>query len=161
MAEQTSRRSLDFHDFDAVLRDVDSLAAGGYDRAGKWDLSQTCKHLADRMRFPLAAFPKPPLPRRLLLGRVRTTIGPRAMRKTLERRSMPSGNPTLRETVPSPGGDATAAIDELRRVVTRFQNHTGPFHPSPLVGEIDTETWRQLQLIHCAHHLSFLIPRDR
>jgi hypothetical protein len=152
---------LDFGDFDAVVRDAESLAAGGYDRAGGWDLAQVCLHLAEWMRFPLDGFPRPALPVRLMLWLLRHTMGRRIGRRILATRSMPSGRPTLRETVSAPGGDEAAAVEQLRQVVARFQAHAGPFHPSPLFGDLEREEWAQLQLIHCAHHLSFLIPRSR
>ncbi|WP_422932009.1 DUF1569 domain-containing protein [Singulisphaera sp. PoT] len=161
MGETPSRRELDFREFDAVLHDVDSLAAGGYDRVGNWDLAQTCKHLADWMRYPLDGFPPAPLPIRLMLALVRNTVAPRMFRKVLEQRTMPGGSPTLPASVPPPGIDESAAIAELRQAIARFRNHEGPFHPSPLLGELDAETSKQAQLIHCAHHLSFLLPRAR
>jgi hypothetical protein len=71
---------------------------------------------------------------------------------------MPSGRMTLAETIPAPGDDATG-IERLRRAVARFRDHVGRFHASPLFGELDRATWEQLQLVHCAHHLSFLLPR--
>jgi hypothetical protein len=152
---------LDFQDFDAVLADAESLAAGGYDRVGSWDLAQVCGHLAEWLRFPLDGFPRPPPPVRLLLWLLRHTVGPRILRRTLATRSMPAGWRTLRETVPLPGGNEAAAVERLRQVVGRFQAHAGPYHPSPLFGTLDRETWAEFQLIHCAHHLSFLTPRSR
>jgi hypothetical protein len=155
-----SRRKLDFRDFDAVLRDVDALAAGGYDRAGAWDLAQVCGHLADWMRFPLDGFPRPALPLRVVIWLMRHTIAPRLLRRILAERSMPGGRPTIPETVKPGGADQAAAVDQLRQVVARFRAHTGPLHPSPLFGALDREEATQVQLIHCAHHLSFLIPKS-
>ena len=31
-------------------------------------------------------------------------------------------------------------------------------HPSPFFGRLTPDQWRQLHLIHTAHHLSFLVP---
>jgi hypothetical protein len=152
-------RSLDFGDLGAVVRDAELLAAAGYDKVGNWDLAQVCGHLTEWMRFPLDGFPRPGLPVRLMLWALRHTTGRRMLRRTLARGSMPGGSPTLPQTVPPPGGDEAAAVEQLRRVVTRFRSHAGRFHASPLFGEMDRETWTRLQLIHCAHHLSFLIPK--
>jgi hypothetical protein len=161
VGQELPRRRLDIRDFDAVIRDVEALAAGGYDRAGRWDLAQVCGHLAEWMRYPLDGFPRPPLPIRLMLGTLRTTIGRRKLRTIVETRSMKSGAPTLRESVPAPGGDEAAAVERLRQAVARFRAHAGPLHPSPLFGVMDHQTATQLQLVHCAHHLSALIPRGR
>jgi hypothetical protein len=161
VGQERLRRRLDFQDFDAVIRDAEALAAGGYDRAGQWDLAQVCGHLAEWLRFPLDGFPSPPLPIRLMLWALRNTVGRRKLRTILESRAMKSGAPTLPGTVPAPGGDEAAAVERLRQAVARFRAHAGPFHPSPLFGDMDRETATQLQLIHCAHHLSVLIPRGR
>jgi hypothetical protein len=50
------------------------------------------------------------------------------------------------------------AVKKLVATVDRFKRHQGPFHASPLFGVLDRETLEKLQLIHCAHHLSFLVP---
>jgi hypothetical protein len=139
---------------------VESLHIQGYDKVGQWDLAQVCRHLADWLRFPMEGYPVSPAPIRLMLRVVRNTVGPLQLRKLLATRSLPTGGPTLRETVPAPGGDEAAAVERLRQVISRFQKQDGELYPSPLFGELDRETWRQVQLIHCAHHLSFLLPRS-
>lgn len=158
--EKPSRRTLRFNDLDEVVREVESLRASGYDRAGKWDLAQTCAHLADWMRFPLDGFPRPPAPIRAMLWALKKTVGQRKLRQYLEAGAMPSGKPTLPETVAAAGGDETVAVERLRQTVARFKAYSGPLHPSPLFGELDKETATRLQLVHCAHHLGFLVPSN-
>jgi hypothetical protein len=89
---------------------------------------------------------------------MRVTAGKRILRKILETRSMVVGGPTMPETVAEPGGEDAAGVDLLRTSALRFEKHQGPFFPSPLFGQMDREDWLQLQLVHCAHHLSFLLP---
>ena len=91
MAKDITRRQLRFERLDEAVSDARMLQATGYDRAGTWDLSQVCGHLATGMEFPI--------------------------------------------------------------------DHTGPLHPSPMFGSLDREQLYRLQLIHCAHHLGFLLPR--
>jgi hypothetical protein len=153
------RRALKFESLDEVVRDAEHLLAVGYDRAGNWDLAQVCTHLAEWMRFPIDGFPKPPLPIRALLWVARHTIGKAKFRQYLERRTMPAGTPTMPQTVVAPGGDAAAAVATLRRAAERFKAHTGAIHPSPLFGAMDKDEATRLQLVHCAHHLSFLVPK--
>lgn len=160
MSRTPLRRNLSFSDLDAVIRDAESLRAGGYERVGNWDLAQTCRHLADWMRYPVDGFPRAPLPVRLMLWAIRHTIGRRELRRLLESGAMTSGRPTLRDTIPAPGGDEKEAVEKLREAVTRLQGHGGQRYSSPIFGEIDRETLISLQLIHCAHHLSFLTPRE-
>ncbi len=160
MTAPNSRRKLHFETLSEVLRDVESLLAGGYESLGRWDLSQTCQHLADWMQFPLDGFPSQPAPIRGLLWLLRHTIGRRQFQQILATGRMPAGGPTLRETVHAPCGGNSAAVDPLRHAIARFDAHTGPLHPSPVFGTMDHGQCRQLQMIHCAHHLSFLRPRS-
>jgi hypothetical protein len=154
---ESHRRDLRFADLAEVLRDAEALHSVGHvQAAGRWNLAQVCGHLADWLSFPLDGFPRQPVGVRLLLWLLRHTIGPRELRRLLATGRMSAGRPTLRETVPPPGGDEAAALERLARAVARFEAHTGPLHPSPLFGELSREQWRQLQLIHCGHHLSFL-----
>ncbi|HEX6983723.1 MAG TPA: DUF1569 domain-containing protein, partial [Planctomycetaceae bacterium] len=71
------RRTLVFHDLDDAVRDAESLLAGGYDRAGNWDLAQTCGHLVEWMSYPIDGYPRPPALLRPVFWAVRKTIGPR------------------------------------------------------------------------------------
>src|SRR3954452_11842982 len=108
-ATKPTRRELRFASFDEVVADAENLLAKGYDRAGNWDLAQVCGHLAEWMRFPLDGFPKLPLFLRPLFWLFRNTVG-RAKRLKYTAEGMPSGKPTMPQTVCASGGDATAAI---------------------------------------------------
>ena len=156
--KNTVRRSLPSDTLEDVIREAESLRARGYDQAGRWDLAQVCGHVADWMSYPMDGFPTPPWPIRMMLAMMRGTIGKRTLRKILRERSMPDNNPTLRETIPAPAGDEAAAIARLGEVARRLQNHQGPFHASPLFGNLDHQTLVKLNVIHSAHHLSFLVP---
>jgi hypothetical protein len=50
-------------------------------------------------------------------------------------------------------------VAKLKTAVERFIAHTGPVKPSPLFGAMTRETAEQIQRVHCAHHLSFLVPK--
>ena len=156
-----SRRSLEFSTLDDAVRDAEELLDAGYQRAGNWDLSQACRHLSQWMTFPLDGFPKVPAPVRGVFWIMRRTIGRRQLEKILATGAMKAGMPTIRETVPVSGSDEAASVAAFRETVGRFKNHKGPLFPSPLFGELDHATATKLQLIHCAHHLSFLIPNPK
>jgi hypothetical protein len=72
---------------------------------------------------------------------------------------MGAGLPTIPQSVPAPGGDPAAAVAALKAAVERFQAHPGPFAPSPLLGPMTKEQLTAVHRVHCAHHLSFLIPK--
>jgi hypothetical protein len=161
MSAGSERRRLRFRDLDEAVRDAEALHAGGYRRLGRWDLSQACGHLADWMTYPVEGAPPASLPMRALMFVMRNTIAPRMLRKTLAAGEMPAGAPTFPASVPAPGGDEAAAVDRLRRAVERFQAHQGEYHPSPLFGAVSRDEANRMQLLHCAHHLGFLIPESR
>ncbi len=152
------RRKLTFVSLDDAVRDAEALLEKGYDRAGNWDLAQVCSHLTEWMRFPVEGFPKLPLFLRPVFWLFRNTVGP-AKRAKYTAEGMPSGKPTMPQTVAEPGGDAAAAVAKLKEVAERFQAHAGPIHPSPLFGAMTKDEALQLQLKHCEHHLSFLVPK--
>lgn len=161
MSAGSERRRLSFRDLDEVVRDAEALLAGGYRRVGRWDLSQVCGHLADWLTYPVDGFPTPPLALRPLMFLMRNTIAPRMLRKTLAKGEMPAGAPTLPASVPAPGGDESEAVARLRRAVERFRAHEGEYLPSPLFGPVSRDEANRIHLIHCAHHLGFLIPEAR
>ena len=149
-----------FNDLDEVVRDADGLLAGGYERAGNWDLAQVAGHLAEWMRFPVEGFPKAPAPIRAVFWVLQKTVGRKKLLTYIETKSFPAGKPTMPETVPPPGGDAGAAVEKLRRSAERLKAYTGPIVPSPLFGRMTKDEAVGMQLVHAAHHLSFLIPKQ-
>ncbi|MBO0700603.1 MAG: DUF1569 domain-containing protein, partial [Zavarzinella sp.] len=89
---------------------------------------------------------------------LRKTIG-RGMYEKYVAAGMPAGKPTMPDSVPAPGGDPAAAVARLREAAARFKAHAGPIVPSPLFGPLTKEEATRLQLVHAAHHLSFLVPK--
>lgn len=152
------RRTLKFATLEEVTRDAENLLARGYDRAGNWDLAQVCAHLTEWLRFPIDGFPKVPLLLRPLFALMRATVGKKMRAKVLAS-GFDAGGRTMPQTVFTPGADATAAVAKFRDTATRFTAHTGTIHPSPLFGAMTKDEALQLQLAHCAHHLSFLVPK--
>ena len=155
-----TRRTLKFESLDDVVRDAEHLLASGYDRAGYWDLGQAASHVAAWMSYGMDGFPKAPWAIRAILGVVRLAVGKKLLRKLFASGVMPTGGPTVPESVPDEGGDPAAAVATLRETVERAKAHAGPLHPSPLYGSLTKDEWVRLNLIHAAHHLSFLVPRQ-
>jgi hypothetical protein len=146
------KRQLDFQDLGAIKADVERLRRG-YDKVGTWDLAQTCDHLAYFIEGSLDGHPyRVPWLLKVLLGRL-------LLRRILSQRRMRSGAPTPQKPLPAPGGDPDAAVARLERALDRLTSHAGELHASPFFGYLTPQQWRDLHLIHCAHHLSFLQPR--
>ena len=152
------RRILKFDSLDAAAADAEGLLANGYEKAGNWDLGQVAGHLTNWLTYPVGGFPKAPLPVRMMLGAVRATLG-RKMFESYLAKGMPAGKPTMTESVPPPGGDPAGAVARLKTAAARWRTHNGDVLPSPLFGKLTREEALKLQLVHCAHHLSFLVPK--
>ncbi|MBX9624907.1 MAG: DUF1569 domain-containing protein [Gemmataceae bacterium] len=153
-----TRRTLTFASLDEVVRDAEHLLAVGYDKAGNWDLAQCCDHLASWLTYPVNGFPRLPLLLRPPFAIVRTLMGRKLLAKFL-REGMPPGKMTMPQSVAAPGGDPAAAVGRLRDAAKRFRDHGGEYLPSPLFGKLTRDEALNVQLRHCAHHLSFLIPK--
>lgn len=153
------RRQLKFDTLSEIVRDAENLLAKGYERAGNWDLSQCCHHLAFWLTCPLDGFGKPPLPIRGILWIIRKTVGPRQLKRILAGGFPPGGMTDPASVKPSDGDDA-AAVMRLKTAVERFEAHEGPILPSPVFGPMTKTTAEQLQRVHAAHHLSFLVPKQ-
>jgi Protein of unknown function (DUF1569) len=146
-------RQLQFKDFGEVLAEVDRLHRGGYRKHGQWDLAQTCDHLAYFIQGSLdGATYRVPWLFKVLFGRL-------VLRRILKQRRMKPGVPTPQKPLPAPGGDEPAAVERFKQVVERLRSHTGELHPSPFFGHLTPDEWRELHLIHCAHHLRYLRPK--
>jgi hypothetical protein len=154
-----TRRQLRFASLDDVVRDAETLLAKGYTKAGNWDLAQVCNHLSDWLSFPVDGFPKMPIFLRPIFWVMRKTVGRKKFEGYVRDQSFPPGKPTMPQTVHQPGGDDKAAVAKLRDTAERFKAHTGFIHPSPLFGPLTKDEALAMQLVHCAHHLSFLVPR--
>ncbi len=58
-----------------------------------------------------------------------------------------------------PPGDAEGLeIDRFLETLERFRKFKGPYAPHRLFGEMSVEDYARLHLIHCSHHLGFLVP---
>lgn len=162
MSQHSQRRELKFENLSAAVADARNLLTHGYTSLGNWNLSQTLGHCSDWLRFPVEGYPAAPLPIRLLLWGLRITMGPGMRRKIIREQNFAAGKPTLPSTVKSADRQTDRqALDELERQVNQFEKHNGPWHASPLFGQMTKSEHRDLQLVHLAHHLSFLIPQRR
>src|SRR5438552_15722246 len=105
------RRQLAFQDFGEVKKELERLRRGGHERAGNWDLAQTCDHLAYFIEGSLDGHPyRVPWLFKVLFGRL-------VLRRILSQRQMRAGAPTPQKPLPAPGGDPDAAVARLERAL--------------------------------------------
>jgi hypothetical protein len=147
-------RNLEFRACQEVAAEVDRLHAGGYEKAGTWDLAQVSDHLTYFIQGSLDGFTfRVPWLFKVLFGRL-------VFRRILSQRRMKAGVFTPQKPLPEPGGDEAAAVARLKQVLQKLEAHQGELQPSPFFGYMTPAQWRELHLIHCAHHLGFLIPKE-
>lgn len=155
------RRQLRFASLDDIIADAKNLQARGYEKTGKWDLAQICNHCGSWVKYPMDGFPPLPWFMKPVFWIVKRTILPKFERQVREEKMMPAGMSTAPMTVFPAGEDEAKALAFLVGQVERFKTHSGPWHPSPLRGVLSTEDQVNTVLVHCAHHLSFLVPKTQ
>jgi hypothetical protein len=154
-----TRRELVFHNLDEVVADVENLRAKGYSRSGNWDLAQVAGHIAAWLRFATDGYPRMGCFMGPMMWLMKHTMGRKMLRSILRQNKMAAGTPTVSTTVPAPQGDEATAVSTLKEAVNRFRQHEGEYHASTFFGGWTREECLKLNLVHAAHHLSFLIPK--
>lgn len=145
------RRTLEFQSLDEVMPEVERLMRG-HRTVGAWPLSEICKHLAGTIRLavdapattqhdPSLRFPQEKIDEVFNTGRLPQDL-PR---------------PTTTTSMLPPLSENEAA-ELLRSAIAYYQASPGPVVGHRFLGPLSKEQWNRLQLIHCAHHLSFAIP---
>lgn len=155
MARTTpGRRPLRYESVEAILPDVDRLAPA-HRTVGRWSLGQICNHLAFAFDATVHGFPTRPFP-----GPIRATVGRLLLRQMLGSGRIPEGVWLPKAIQPTPGLDATAEVERLRRAVDAFLATPAPAGVHPFFGTMTPEQWRRYHCIHCAHHMSFVVPAE-
>lgn len=153
-AEVTGRRTLVFHDFGEILRDVDRLAATEPKLLGNWSLGQICQHLANAINIALDG------------TRVRTpwafyVIGPLVKKRILASGMRPGfqlNEKSATALLPGPATTATG-VAALHQAIERWRGEPQR-HRHPFFGRMTTDEWDRLHLRHAELHLSFVLPSE-
>jgi hypothetical protein len=155
MAHTTTagRRPLSFATLDAVMPDVDGLLQG-HRTVGTWSLGQICNHLAGPIIGSVDGFPEDVKAPWLL----RVAVAPVVLRSLFKSGRMPEGIKVPEKLLPKPALDDRAEAEALRAALRLFTAHEGPTASHPFFGRMNRSQWDQLHRIHCAHHLSFVLP---
>ncbi len=145
------RRTLRFESVDEVIPEVERLLAG-HTTVGNWSLARICQHLAGAIRLavdmPATTRHDPSL-----------QIGAERVAEIFATGMLPEGFPLPTALATSePLGEHEAA-DRLREAIDYYKASPGPVAAHRFFGPLTKEQWDHLQRIHCAHHLSFAIPK--
>lgn len=144
------RRPLSFSGLRDVADEIGRLRAGAHARCGRWSLDQICRHLDASLTFAMRPGPHP--------ANTPQQDANRAMfEQVLASGRLPSGIEAPPAFVPPDDADGSA-VDALLVTLRRFDEFPGPFGPHRLFGNLTRDEMRTLAMIHCAHHLSHLVP---
>ena len=147
----TRRAGLRYSSEDDVVADVNRLRRG-YTQAGAWSLPQICCHLDKSMQYRMRPGPHEP------------TTPEQAARHDQLRQILASGRLPDGQTAPDfmtpPTDCGDDAIDAFLARLEQFKNFPGPIAPHRLFGQLSDADARTINLIHCAHHLSYLTPTN-
>lgn len=148
------RRLLKLTTFDEAIGDIERLRTKGYRQAGNWSLGTTCDHLIKAMEYGLGSEPA-----KGFSWIMRVTVGKFMLSWVLMRGQMPAGVEAPDIFVPEEQqSDDPAVIDRCVALLKKTDLHDGPTNQSPIFGNMSLRQFKKLQLVHAAHHLSFLIP---
>jgi hypothetical protein len=145
----TTRRPVKFASADDVVADVQRLRSVPYTRSGNWSLEQACWHLNFVTNYFMSPGPHP-IP----------NTPPDAhqnLKSVLAGGQIPTGIRSPDPALP-PEACSPDAVDSFIATMQRFKDFPGPFAPHRLFGSLTLEEGRQLTMIHCAHHFSYLVP---
>ena len=154
MAER--RLDLRFADLSDAKADVRALREQGYELTGNWSLAQILDHLnkALAMTFDGADFGPPAVVRPII----------RMIMMPMVRRGAP-----IKMRAKAPGPVKPKSVDQLDEdecaqrfyeLADRLLAADAQFvHPHPMMGKLNRQQWLDMQTWHCAHHLSFAVPK--
>ncbi len=146
------RRKVTISTLDQVMPEIDRLMEG-HETVGNWTLGQVCNHLAATFVYSIEGFPgQAPWLLRVTLGKI-------IWKKIRRERGMKAGIKVPERYQPKPDLDARAEAEALRAAVDLYARHTDGMAIHPMFGPIGRDGWTELHCIHCAHHLSFVLPK--
>ena len=144
------RRSLSFGNFDEIMPDVKRLLQG-HTTVGNWSLAQICRHVATVMRRVVdlpASTPQDPS----------LWVGEEQKRQIFDSGMLPEGIQGPAVVMPTEALGEREEADRLRQAIEHYKASAGPAIAHRLFGPLTKAEWDRLTLIHCAHHLSFVVP---
>ncbi|MGB7156718.1 MAG: DUF1569 domain-containing protein [Tepidisphaeraceae bacterium] len=148
-AAGTRRSGVQFANEDEVIADVRKLRRG-YVQAGAWSLPQVCAHLDKAVQFRMQPGPFPPDSPEQAKNKPRIP-------GILAEGRLPEGIKAP-EPMQPPADCSDEAIDSFIATMKKFKTFAGPIAPHRIFGHLKDADARRLNLIHCAHHLSYLTP---
>ncbi len=152
LADPDQRRSLGFEELSQVVPEVLRFRAS-HRTVSRWTFAQICQHLANSFNGSIDGLD-------LSRHRFKRFFLAKPMLRYTFRHGIPTNYTVDPNIEPPPGVDLEEAVEALTRAVDRYQGHRGPLQAHPLFGKMPRRVWDRVHRIHCAHHLSFVLPSE-
>lgn len=146
----SKRRLLSFDELSEIMPDVQRVKAS-HRTFGRWTLGQICVHLAASFNGSIDGLD-------LRRHRFKRFFFARLLLWYTFRYGIPVDYQVDPGIEPESDVNLDEAVDELSRAIRRYQDHRGSLAAHPLFTRMSRENWYRLHRIHCAHHLSFVLP---
>jgi len=147
----TRRSRVSYASEDDVINDVKRLRHG-YKQAGSWNLPQVCAHLDKAVQFRMQPGPFAP-------DTPEQAKNKEKIPGILAAGTIPEGIKAPEPMLP-PADCGEASIDAFLVTIEKYKRFPGPTAPHRIFGMLEERDARKLNLIHCAHHLSYLTPTN-
>jgi hypothetical protein len=86
-------------------------------------------------------------------------MGPLVLKRILKKRAMSAGFKAPAPFAPDENCGTDQAVQRLKAALKRADALAVTEMPRhPFFGRMTSQQWKDLMLVHCAHHLSFLVP---
>ncbi len=144
------RRPLRFEELSQVVPEAMRLKSG-HRTVSRWTLAQICKHLANSFNGSIDGLD-------LSRHKFKRFFLARQMLRYTFRYGIPVNYTVDPNIEPTSDVDLDEALEQLAGAIERYQAHGGLLRAHPLFGEMPRDDWNRIHRIHCAHHLSFVLP---
>ena len=145
------RRTLRYQSLDEIMPDVERLLEG-HTTVGNWTLAQICRHLAVVLRRVVDLPASTPADPSLL-------VSAEEKKRFFDSGVVQEGMPGPPQVMPTETLSEREEAEGLRQALAHYSASPGPVVPHRRFGALSRAEWDKFQLIHCAHHLSFAVPR--
>ncbi|MFT3787821.1 MAG: DUF1569 domain-containing protein [Tepidisphaeraceae bacterium] len=145
------RENLRYADDDACIADIRNLAKS-HVRVGNWTFEQICWHINAVTETRMS--PKPGVVD-TDEQKARRPIFDQIMKTGL----LPTGIVAPDFLVP-PTTFTTNPVEQCIATLTKFKTYPGPMGQHRVFGSLTVDEGRRINLIHSAHHLSYLVPAE-
>ncbi|HSV13469.1 MAG TPA: DUF1569 domain-containing protein [Tepidisphaeraceae bacterium] len=151
-----TRRPLAFATEDGVLAEVARLRRHGYQKTGNWSLPQIAWHLM----IPIDAYLNPPASPDIQPTPEQAKMKAGFVDYIVANGKLPPHATTAPPSWTPPADAGDADVERLVIGMNKLKNYPHAMVEMSVIGPVPIAECRRVHLVHAAHHLSFLQPKN-